>query len=63
MRFFTRTAPPLLALYVLLSGKALPAENEMPIVPFRVEIPGAALEDLRGRLANTRLPDQIPDTS
>ena len=51
------------ALLALLSGQAAPAENEMPIVPFRVEIPQAALDDLQNRLANTRLPDQIPDTS
>jgi microsomal epoxide hydrolase len=29
-------------------------------VPFRLNIPDAALEDLRGRLARTRLPDEPP---
>ena len=30
------------------------------IRPFRVEIPQAALSDLRQRLARTRFPDEIP---
>ncbi|MYA37366.1 MAG: epoxide hydrolase [Gammaproteobacteria bacterium] len=35
----------------------------MSIVPFQVGVPQAELDDLRNRLANTRLPDQIPGTS
>jgi hypothetical protein len=31
------------------------------IRPFRIEIPQAELDDLRGRLANTRWPDPAPD--
>lgn len=37
--------------------------NEMPIIPFQVDVPQAAIDDLRNRIANTRLPDQIPGTS
>lgn len=55
------------ALLALVSGQAAPqAANEvsdMPIVPFQVGVPQAALDDLRNRLANTRLPDQIPGAS
>jgi len=55
------------ALLALISGQAAPQAanevNEMPIVPFQVGVPQAALDDLRNRLANTRLPDQIPGTS
>ena len=51
----------------LVSGQAAPQAvnevNEMPIVPFQVGVPQAAIDDLRNRLANTRLPDQIPGTS
>ncbi len=43
--------------------QAASAEEAMSITPYRVEVPTAALEDLRNRLANTRLPDQIPGTS
>jgi microsomal epoxide hydrolase len=32
------------------------------IRPFKVEVPDAVLEDLQGRLARTRWPDQIPGT-
>ncbi|MCY3565196.1 MAG: epoxide hydrolase [Gammaproteobacteria bacterium] len=35
----------------------------MLIVPFQVGVPQSAIDDLRNRLANTRLPDQIPGTS
>ncbi|MYC58980.1 MAG: epoxide hydrolase [Gammaproteobacteria bacterium] len=35
----------------------------MSIVSFQVGVPQAELDDLRNRLANTRLPDQIPGTS
>ena len=55
------------AFLALVSGQAAPQavneDNEMPIVPFRVDVPQAAIDDLRSRLANTRLPDQIPGTS
>lgn len=55
------------AFLALVSGQAAPQAvnevNEMPIVPFRVDVPQAAIDDLRSRLANTRLPDQIPGTS
>lgn len=63
MKNLARAALSIVAVLALIFGGAQAAENDMPIVPFRVEIPEAALEDLRGRLANTRLPDQIPDTS
>ena len=53
----------LFTLTALASGQAAPAENEMQIVPFQVDIPQAALDDLQNRLANTRLPDQIPGAS
>jgi pimeloyl-ACP methyl ester carboxylesterase len=32
------------------------------VEPFRVAVPAAALDDLRERLARTRLPDEIPDS-
>lgn len=32
----------------------------MKIEPFRIAVPDALLEDLRGRLARTRFPDEIP---
>ena len=31
------------------------------ILPFRIDIPQADLDDLRDRLARTRWPDQLPD--
>ncbi|WP_290058132.1 epoxide hydrolase family protein [Amycolatopsis solani] len=34
----------------------------MTITPFRIDVPQAALDDLRTRLANTRWPDQPADT-
>ena len=58
-----RITLPCLLLFSLLSGAVLSAENDMPIVPFRVNVPDSALDDLQNRLANTRLPDQIPQTS
>ena len=63
-----RTALPCLMFFALLTVAAAPAaaqqaESDMPIVPFRVNVPDAALDDLQYRLANTRLPDQIPGTS
>src|SRR3954468_7728515 len=36
------------------------AEMRREPAPFRLNIPDAALEDLRGRLARTRLPDEPP---
>ena len=55
------------AFLALVSGQAAPQAanevNEMSIVPFQVGVPQAELDDLRNRLANTRLPDQIPGTS
>ena len=39
------------------------ANNDIPIVPFKIAIPDSALTDLELRLANARLPDQIPGTS
>ena len=63
MRHCTMPRIACFAMSLLLTGQAAAAENEMPIVPFRVEIPQAAIDDLQNRLANTRLPDQIPDTS
>lgn len=37
------------------------AETTVRPTPFRVSVPGAALEDLRQRLANTRFPGQLKD--
>ena len=55
------------AFLALVSGQAAPQAanevNEMLIVPFQVGVPQSAIDDLRNRLANTRLPDQIPGTS
>ena len=55
------------AFLALVSGQAAPQAanevNEMSIVSFQVGVPQAELDDLRNRLANTRLPDQIPGTS
>jgi epoxide hydrolase len=31
------------------------------IVPFRIDVPQADLDDLRGRLSHTRWPDELPD--
>lgn len=39
------------------------ADNNPAIIPFEIAIPDADLVDLKQRLANTRLPDQIPGTS
>ena len=35
--------------------------RQLDIEPFRIDVPDAALEDLRERLARTRFPEQIPD--
>jgi len=37
--------------------------NDIPVTPFTIAIPDSAIQDLQRRLANTRLPDQIPGTS
>lgn len=37
--------------------------NNAPIIPFEIEISDAAIEDLLRRLAATRMPDQIADTT
>jgi epoxide hydrolase len=39
----------------------LRAMSNLAIEPFRIQFPESALDDLRDRLARTRLPDQIPD--
>ncbi|MCH7817396.1 MAG: epoxide hydrolase [Proteobacteria bacterium] len=39
------------------------ANNDAPIVPFEIAVPDRAIEDLRRRLANTRLPDQLDNSS
>jgi epoxide hydrolase len=36
--------------------------NPTAITPFRIEVPQAALDDLRARLENTRWPDELPGT-
>ncbi|HLG92620.1 MAG TPA: epoxide hydrolase [Acidimicrobiales bacterium] len=36
---------------------------EAGLEPFRIEVPDEVLEDLRQRLARTRLPDQVPGTA
>jgi microsomal epoxide hydrolase len=36
--------------------------KNVPVRPFKIEVPDAALADLRERLARTRWPDQIPGT-
>ena len=42
--------------------KNVPARESEAIRPFKIEVPDAALADLRERLARTRWPDQIPGT-
>lgn len=37
--------------------------NNAPIIPFEIDIADAALADLKRRLAATRMPDQIADTT
>lgn len=37
--------------------------NNSPILPFEIDVPDAAITDLRRRLAATRMPDQIANTS
>jgi pimeloyl-ACP methyl ester carboxylesterase len=39
------------------------ANNDAPILPFEIAVADADIEDLKRRLANTRLPDQIDNTS
>ncbi len=46
---------------VLMSDKF--AANNDQIIPFTISIPDSAIADLKQRLALTRLPDQISDTS
>ena len=43
-------------------GIALPAPPPGEIVPFQVHLPQSAIDDLRARLAATRLPDRETDT-
>src|SRR4051812_7630443 len=47
------------------SAQTVPAGDDTAIRPFRVEIPEAALVDLRQRVAATRWPDRetVPDGS
>lgn len=45
------------------SGSELLANNDTPIIPFTIAVPDSDIADLKRRLANTRLPDQIPGTS
>src|ERR1700694_2945625 len=45
-----------------VTGKVVAASEAQSIRPFRVNIPEAALADLRQRLAQTRLPDQETGT-
>ena len=48
-----------------LAGAGAPAEQAEPdptaIRPFAVDVPDSVLDDLRERLARTRLPDQLED--
>ncbi len=37
--------------------------NNAPIIPFEIAVPDSAISDLQHRLANTRLPDQIANTT
>ena len=37
--------------------------NNAPIIPFEIDISDAAISDLQRRLATTRMPDQIADTT
>ena len=39
------------------------ANNESSITPFEIVVPDAAINDLKTRLQNTRLPDQISETT
>lgn len=45
-----------------LDIKADDVSGNVKIVPFQIEIADADLDDLRARLARTRLPDQLPGT-
>jgi microsomal epoxide hydrolase len=46
----------------LESPSRVAADNSEAVRPFVVAVPDSVLEDLRARLARTRLPDQIPGT-
>ena len=39
----------------------MPIDTPLDLRPFTIAIPEAQLDDLRERLARTRLPQQIPD--
>ena len=39
------------------------ANNDVPIVPFEIAVSDQDIDDLKQRLANTRLPDQLANTS
>lgn len=50
----------------LLAGKTAMNKTlayNAPVVPFEIAIPDSAIADLKRRLSNTRLPDQIADTT
>jgi hypothetical protein len=54
------------ALVAALSGASvIAAQTPHPpeaIVPFTIKVPDAVLQDLKARLRNTRLPQEIPNT-
>jgi pimeloyl-ACP methyl ester carboxylesterase len=43
------------------SAREIDRPNADAIEPFRIEVPEADLDDLRGRLGRTRWPDELPD--
>lgn len=48
---------------IMSSDSSHLANNDAPILPFEISIPDEAIADLKRRLANTRMPDQIANTS
>jgi pimeloyl-ACP methyl ester carboxylesterase len=59
-----RIALAALAALVLAVGSTRAQQKEItPIEPFKIDVPDAVIEDLKARLARTRLPDQLPGSS
>jgi epoxide hydrolase len=66
--------PDLLTVKLVGQGKPTPSvkespmsqsklANNAPIIPFQIDIPDSDITDLKRRLAATRMPDQLADTS
>ena len=45
------------------SGSTLPAGSAGAVVPFKIQVPDAALKDLKQRLSQARLADEFPDAN